>query len=112
MNAGRLLLIPLSTLLVSGCDRSGQAPTAVTLATTTSTRDSGLLDVLIPMFESETGIEVKVVAVGTELLLGQILPTVESAGIPRNQILVLIATGLHRPNEGDELVEAVKKAVG
>jgi nickel-dependent lactate racemase len=41
------------------------------------------------------------------LLLGQILPVLEDAGIPRQQILILIATGLHRPNEGDELVELV-----
>jgi len=38
---------------------------ALTLATTTSTRDSGLLDALIPLFESETGIKVKVIAVGS-----------------------------------------------
>jgi tungstate transport system substrate-binding protein len=35
------------------------------LATTTSTQDSGLLDVLVPMFESQTGYSVKTVAVGT-----------------------------------------------
>jgi tungstate transport system substrate-binding protein len=35
------------------------------LATTTSTQDSGLLDVLVPLFEKQTGIEVKVIAVGT-----------------------------------------------
>lgn len=35
------------------------------LATTTSTQDSGLLDVLVPIFEKETGVEVKVIAVGT-----------------------------------------------
>ena len=35
------------------------------LATTTSTQDSGLLDVLVPMFEKQTGVEVKVIAVGT-----------------------------------------------
>ncbi len=35
------------------------------LATTTSTQDSGLLDVLVPMFTKETGVEVKVIAVGT-----------------------------------------------
>lgn len=35
------------------------------LATTTSTQDSGLLDVLIPMFQKQTGIDVKVIAVGT-----------------------------------------------
>ncbi|MBA4181967.1 MAG: tungsten ABC transporter substrate-binding protein [Anaerolinea sp.] len=35
------------------------------LATTTSTQDSGLLDVLVPMFTKATGVEVKVIAVGT-----------------------------------------------
>lgn len=35
------------------------------LATTTSTQDSGLLDVLIPMFEEQTGYKVKTVAVGS-----------------------------------------------
>lgn len=46
------------------------APTApanpdLILATTTSTQDSGLLDVLIPLFEQQTGYKVKTVAVGT-----------------------------------------------
>jgi tungstate transport system substrate-binding protein len=43
------------------------------LATTTSTQDSGLLDVLIPDFEARTGFTVKVVAVGSgaALTLGQ-----------------------------------------
>jgi tungstate transport system substrate-binding protein len=35
------------------------------LATTTSTQDSGLLDVLVPAFEKETGYTVKTVAVGS-----------------------------------------------
>ncbi len=35
------------------------------LATTTSTQDSGLLDVLIPMFQDQTGYTVKTVAVGS-----------------------------------------------
>lgn len=35
------------------------------LATTTSTQDSGLLDVLVPMFDKQTGYTVKTVAVGT-----------------------------------------------
>lgn len=35
------------------------------LATTTSTQDSGLLDVLVPMFEKKTGYQVKTIAVGT-----------------------------------------------
>jgi len=39
-------------------------PTLI-LATTTSTQDSGLLDVLVPMFEQQTGFTVQTVAVGT-----------------------------------------------
>ncbi len=38
---------------------------SIVLATTTSTRDSGLLDALVPLFEKQSGIEVKVIAVGT-----------------------------------------------
>ena len=43
------------------------------LATTTSTRDSGLLDVILPDFEAQTGIPVDVIAVGTgqSLKLGE-----------------------------------------
>ncbi len=41
------------------------------------------------------------------LLLPPILKTLEDAGIPGDKILILIATGLHRPNEGTELVELV-----
>lgn len=37
----------------------------ITLASTTSTENSGLFDVLLPEFESQTGIAVRVVAVGT-----------------------------------------------
>ena len=37
----------------------------IILATTTSTQDSGLLDVLVPMFEKETGYKVQTIAVGT-----------------------------------------------
>ena len=39
--------------------------TELILATTTSTRDSGLLDVLLPMFEAKSGLKVKMVAVGS-----------------------------------------------
>jgi nickel-dependent lactate racemase len=41
------------------------------------------------------------------LILPPILRTLEAAGIPRDGITILIATGLHRPNEGDELIELV-----
>jgi tungstate transport system substrate-binding protein len=37
----------------------------VILSTTTSTQDSGLLDVLVPLFEKQTGYSVKTVSVGT-----------------------------------------------
>lgn len=43
----------------SGSDRD------VILATTTSTQDSGLLDVLVPIFEKQTGYSVKTISVGT-----------------------------------------------
>ncbi len=43
----------------------------ITVASTTSTKNSGLLDVLLPKFQDETGIEVRVVAVGTGKALQQ-----------------------------------------
>ncbi|HBV95506.1 MAG: tungsten ABC transporter substrate-binding protein [Peptococcaceae bacterium BICA1-7] len=43
----------------------------IVLATTTSTQDSGLLDVLIPYFEKKTGYKVKPIAVGTGQALEQ-----------------------------------------
>ena len=45
--------------------------------------------------------------VPNERMLRPILETLEASGIPRENILILIATGLHRPNEGDELAEMV-----
>lgn len=41
------------------------SPKSVILATTTSTQDSGLLDVLVPMFEKESGLQVKTISVGS-----------------------------------------------
>ena len=48
-------------------------PQDLILSTTTSTQDSGLLDVLIPRFEGQTGYRVKVVSVGSgaAIALGQ-----------------------------------------
>jgi len=45
--------------------------------------------------------------VPNEMILRPMLEILEQAGIPRNRITILNATGLHRPNEGDELVEMV-----
>ncbi len=45
--------------------RGADSPKAVILSTTTSTQDSGLLDVLVPLFEKQSGYSVKTVSVGT-----------------------------------------------
>ncbi|MFL5434429.1 MAG: substrate-binding domain-containing protein [Myxococcales bacterium] len=44
---------------------AGEASKSILLATTTSTQDSGLLDVLVPAFEKETGYLVKTISVGS-----------------------------------------------
>jgi len=49
--------------------------------------------------------------VPNRLILRSLLQTLEEAGLEREQILILIATGLHRPNEGDELVELVGQEI-
>jgi nickel-dependent lactate racemase len=49
--------------------------------------------------------------VPNELILRPVLDTLEQAGIPRPRITILVATGLHRPNEGDELVEIVGRHI-
>ena len=49
--------------------------------------------------------------VPNQLILQSLLETLEEAGLAREQILILIATGLHRPNEGDELVELVGQEI-
>jgi tungstate transport system substrate-binding protein len=61
------LLVVFSTLISScggGSPAAPENPTLI-LATTTSTQDSGLLDLLVPMFEEQTGYTVQTVAVGT-----------------------------------------------
>lgn len=76
-----LSLLLLLALLLAGCataapvqeqlaaaqpvEKPAPANPEIILATTTSTRDSGLLDVLLPVFQEETGYTVKMVAVGT-----------------------------------------------
>lgn len=58
-------LIPFLAAVIAGCSAATPDVASVTLATTTSTRDSGLLDVLVPLFEQQSGLDVKVVAVGS-----------------------------------------------
>ena len=45
--------------------------------------------------------------VPNKLILPPLLRTLEASGIPRDQIMILNATGLHRPNVGDEMIEMV-----
>jgi nickel-dependent lactate racemase len=45
--------------------------------------------------------------VPNRVLLPPVLRTLEASGIARGDILILVATGLHRPNEGAELEEMV-----
>lgn len=56
---------PSVTVAPSPTPEPTQIGGSMILATTTSTQDSGLLDELVPMFREQTGIEVKVIAVGT-----------------------------------------------
>ena len=58
-----LLLLFIGTLLTA-CTTSPANPHLI-LATTTSTQDSGLLDLLIPIFQEEYGYTVQTVAIGT-----------------------------------------------
>jgi tungstate transport system substrate-binding protein len=54
-----------STSTVPPAPEVTKASGELILATTTSTQDSGLLDVLVPMFEEETGYQVQTIAVGS-----------------------------------------------
>jgi tungstate transport system substrate-binding protein len=60
-----LLTIVASLLFITGISAIQAQPKTIILATTTSTQDSGLLDVLLPIFEKETGYFVKTIAVGS-----------------------------------------------
>lgn len=88
-------------IAVAGCQRTGQPGSEnlpavsrdIILATTTSTQDSGLLDLLLPEFEKKTGWHVKTIAVGT----GQALAMGE-----RGEADVLL---VHAPEEEKKLVE-------
>jgi len=67
------IIIIFTVFALAACDRAEEADLGnqpldrpeIILATTTSTQDSGLLDLLVPLFEEESGYLVKVIAVGT-----------------------------------------------
>lgn len=79
--AGLVLAIAMATPALA-------ADTFITVASTTSTQNSGLFDYLLPIFEKKTGIDVRVVAVGT----GQAIKLAE-----RGDADVLFVH--HRPSE-------------
>ncbi|NLS44573.1 MAG: solute-binding protein [Firmicutes bacterium] len=92
----RFMLISVIALMILACVgfTAIGAPKELILATTTSTRDTGLLDVLLPIFQEKTGYNVKTIAVGTgaALALGQ-----------KGEADVLLC---HAPAAEMELVEA------
>ena len=92
---------PRRSCLVAGCGGDdggsvGAERAPVILATTTSTQDSGLLDVLVPAFERETGYQVKTIAVGS----GEAIEMGE-----RGEADVVLA---HSPAAEEELMAAGK----
>lgn len=87
-------VLALSALVTGGCGRGEGDARAVVLAATTSTQDSGLLDVLIPAFKADTGLSVKTVALGSgqSLALGR-----------RGEVDVVLA---HSPEAERELMRS------
>ncbi len=63
--AWMVLLCIVNLLLICGMAPVRAQEKAIILATTTSTQDSGLLDLLLPVFEKKTGYFVKTIAVGS-----------------------------------------------
>lgn len=60
------LFIFAVTILPTGLAQGAASPSrSVILSTTTSTQDSGLLEVLVPLFEKQSGFRVKTISVGT-----------------------------------------------
>lgn len=55
----------IAFILVLGLAMPAMASETIKMSTTTSTRDSGLLDYLLPEFKKDTGITVQVIAKGT-----------------------------------------------
>ena len=85
-----VLLVALSILI--SCRTAAPASQELLLVSTTSTQDSGLLDVLLPAFTAQTGYQVKLVAVGS----GQALKLGEQG----NADVIL----LHSPAAEEEFV--------
>jgi tungstate transport system substrate-binding protein len=97
-----LFLLAMAVLMLNGCSNLTAAnnPPAqperpdIILATTTSTQDSGLLDLLNPIFQENTGYIIKTIAVGT----GKALQMAEEG----NADVLLV----HAPAAEQELMDA------
>jgi tungstate transport system substrate-binding protein len=63
--AAAFFLLISYVLLQLPVESAEKASRNIILSTTTSTQDSGLLEVLIPLFEKQTGYSVKTISVGT-----------------------------------------------
>ena len=85
-----IVVVLVGVMLLAGCGNSEEK--VITLATTTSTENSGLLDILLPEFE-KTGITIKVMPMGT----GQALRTAREG----NCDVVLV----HAPQAEQEFVD-------
>nr|MBL8411427.1 extracellular solute-binding protein [Dechloromonas sp.] len=71
MNIRRTLLVTLASLVLLPNVGANAAERFITVSSTTSTEQSGLFGHILPVFEKESGIKVRVVALGT----GQALDT-------------------------------------
>ena len=83
-----ILFLTAAILGIGGKSASAQSMPSITLASTTSTDNSGLFSHILPLFEAASGISVRVVAVGT----GQAIRLAE-----RGDADVLLVH--HRPSE-------------
>jgi len=90
----RKLMILGATIALPLFSQACSSSNELILATTTSTQDSGLLDVLIPAFEQQTGYKVKTIAVGS----GQALKMGE-----QGEADVILA---HSPKAEEDFVKA------
>ena len=65
MRTKSFVTVTIAAAILSGCAAQPVETPVLRLATTTSTQDSGLLDAILPGFETDCGCRVDVVAVGT-----------------------------------------------
>jgi len=73
VNLSRRLALALIACALLGATSANAEDRFITVASTTSTQDSGLFDYLLPIFTKKTGIAVHIIAVGTgqALKIGQ-----------------------------------------